>query len=129
MNDMCAACFADVLGADFCPCPGSSLFRIQHALSRPMPVIVHDLGGEVLFTVRITAQDEIGDLRTMLKQFHQLEADLSFGQKMLRDDTKLMDLRRVFVTTSDDVLHVQVAPRPPGLDPGMQCAGKPGSTI
>ena len=38
VNDICAACFADVLGADFCPCPGSSLFRIQHALSRPMPV-------------------------------------------------------------------------------------------
>ena len=94
-----------------------------------MPVIVHDLGGEVLFTVRITAQDEIRDLRTMLKQFHQLEADLSFGQKMLRDDTKLMDLRRVFVTTSDDVLHVQVVPRPPGLDLGMKCGGKPGPTI
>ena len=94
-----------------------------------MPIIVHDLCGEVLLTVRITAQDEIRDLRTMLKQFHRLEADLSFGQKMLRDDTKLMDLRRVFVTTSDDVLHVQVVPRPPGLDPGMNCGVKPGSTI
>ena len=129
MNDMCAACFADVLGADFCPCPGSSLFRFQHALSRPMPIIVHDLCGEVLLTARITAQDEMGDLRGLLKQRHHLEGDLSFGQKMLRDDTKLMDLRRVFVTTSDDVLHVQVVPRPPGLDLGMKCGGKPGSTI
>ena len=94
-----------------------------------MPIIVHDLCGEVLLTARITAQDEIGDLRTMLKQFHQLEADLIFGQKMLRDDTKLMDLRRVFATTGDDVLHVQVVPRPPGLDPGMKCGGKPASTI
>ena len=129
MNDMCAACFADVLGADFCPCPGSSLFRLQHALSRPMPSIVHDLCGEALPTARITAQDEMGDLRTLLKQKHHLEGDLSFGQKMLRDDTKLMDLRRVFVTTSDAVLHVQVVPRPPGLDPGMKCGDKPESTI
>ena len=116
VKGLCAACFADALGEDFCPCPGSKEFRVQHVQSRPLPIIVHDLSSEVLLSAHIHSSDEFGDLLAQLRKTHHLDGrQLAFGHKIIRGGTRLMDVRRMFEITAMDVMHVQAVPRPPGL--------------